>query len=47
MGWNIDPAGLEEMLLDLTERYPDQALMITENGAAFPDVPDGNGVVDD
>jgi beta-glucosidase len=47
MGWNIDPAGLEEILLDLTERYPDQPLMITENGAAFPDVPDGNGVVDD
>jgi len=38
MGWNIDPQGLADLLLELSERYPDQPLMVTENGAAFPDV---------
>jgi beta-glucosidase len=38
MGWNIAPDGLEELLLSLTEQFPEQPLMITENGAAFPDV---------
>lgn len=37
MGWNIDPAGLEELLVGLHERYPDLPLMVTENGAAFAD----------
>jgi len=37
MGWNIAPEGLEELLLSLSEQFPDQPLMITENGAAFPD----------
>jgi beta-glucosidase len=42
MGWNIAPDGLEELLLDLHRQFPEQALMITENGAAFPDtVEDG------
>ncbi|WP_105567807.1 GH1 family beta-glucosidase [Microbacterium halophytorum] len=38
MGWNIAPDGLEELLVSLHEQFPDQPLMITENGAAFPDV---------
>jgi beta-glucosidase len=38
MGWNIEPAGLEELLVSLHTEYPDQPLMITENGAAFADV---------
>jgi beta-glucosidase len=38
MGWNIAPDGLEELLLSLTEQFPEQPIMITENGAAFPDV---------
>jgi beta-glucosidase len=37
MGWNIEPAGLEELLVDLSARYPGLPLMVTENGAAFPD----------
>lgn len=37
MGWNIDPGGLEDVLIDLHERYPHVGLMVTENGAAFPD----------
>ena len=38
MGWNIAPDGLEELLLDLGAQFPEQPLMITENGAAFDDV---------
>ena len=43
MGWNIEPAGMTELLLRLHAEHPDQALMVTENGAAFDDVvaPDG------
>lgn len=37
MGWNIAPDGLEELLLSLNEQFPEQPLMITENGAAFAD----------
>ena len=37
MGWNVAPDGLETLLLGLSARYPDLSLMITENGAAFPD----------
>ncbi|WP_341952479.1 GH1 family beta-glucosidase [Salinibacterium sp. TMP30] len=42
MDWNIAPDGLEELLVDLHERFPELPLMITENGAAFEDdVTDG------
>lgn len=37
MGWNIAPEGLEQLLRSLKEQFPDQPLMITENGAAFAD----------
>lgn len=37
MGWNIAPDGLEELLVSLHEQFPGQTLMVTENGAAFPD----------
>ncbi len=48
MGWNIDPTGMTELLLDLGTRYPDLPLMITENGAAFYDeVVDADGRVHD
>lgn len=44
MGWNIAPEGLEELLVSLSEQFPEQALMVTENGAAFDDevAPDGS-----
>ncbi|RYV50668.1 GH1 family beta-glucosidase [Pengzhenrongella frigida] len=43
MGWNIEAPGLTELLVSLHAAYPDQPLMITENGAAFDDsvAPDG------
>jgi len=37
MGWNIEPAGLTDLLVSLRDSYPDQPLMVTENGAAFDD----------
>ena len=47
MGWNIDPAGLTELLVGLHATYPDQPLMITENGAAFDDEVAESGRVHD
>jgi beta-glucosidase len=48
MGWNIDPDGLFDLLSALRDRYPQQPLMITENGAAFPDeVADDGRIHDD
>ncbi|HZW42000.1 MAG TPA: GH1 family beta-glucosidase [Agromyces sp.] len=38
MGWNIDPSGLEDLLVALHDAYPALPLMVTENGAAFDDV---------
>jgi beta-glucosidase len=47
MGWNIAPDGLEDLLVSLKEQFPAQPLMITENGAAFPDRVDDDGRVHD
>ena len=47
MGWNVDPAGLTELLTGLSSRYPDVPLLITENGAAFTDSVDADGRVRD
>lgn len=47
MGWNIDPAGLTEVLVRLGRRYPDVPLVITENGAAFDDRVDDDGSIHD
>lgn len=47
MGWRIDPAGFRRLLGWLYERYPSVPLYVTENGAAFDDVADERGFVDD
>jgi len=47
MGWNIEPAGLSELLLALSNSHPDQPLMVTENGAAFDDEVSADGAVHD
>ncbi len=47
MGWNMDASGLTELLLSLAGRYPELPLMITENGAAFPDQVSDDGLVHD
>jgi beta-glucosidase len=46
MGWEIDDAGLYEVLQRVTREYPGIPLVISENGAAFDDV-DADGTVDD
>ncbi|MBW4032947.1 MAG: beta-glucosidase [Acidobacteria bacterium] len=38
MGWNIEPSGLEELLLAVRAEFPEMPLMVTENGVAFEDV---------
>ncbi|ASR53960.1 GH1 family beta-glucosidase [Cellulomonas sp. PSBB021] len=47
MGWNIEPEGLVELLVELHERYPNLPLAVTENGAAFYDTVDEDGRVHD
>jgi len=47
MGWNINPGALEELLLALDNAYPDQPLLVTENGAAFEDTVSPEGRVHD
>ncbi|WP_127573026.1 GH1 family beta-glucosidase [Georgenia faecalis] len=49
MGWSIDPRGLTELLLRMHREHPGLDLMVTENGAAFPDAvgPDGQVTDDD
>jgi beta-glucosidase len=47
MGWEIVPHGMTELLLRLSREYPGVPLVITENGAAFADVPAADGFVSD
>lgn len=47
MGWPIEAHGLTEVLLRVKEEYADLPVYITENGAAFDDYGDPEGVVDD
>nr|WP_033279170.1 GH1 family beta-glucosidase [Streptomyces sp. NRRL F-525] len=46
MGWEIDERGLLDLLLRLKADYPAVPLYITENGAAFDDVVEEDGVHD-
>lgn len=47
MGWGIDPRGLTELLLRVHREAPGLELLVTENGAAFPDVVGPDGRVSD
>ncbi|HET7722242.1 MAG TPA: GH1 family beta-glucosidase [Acidimicrobiales bacterium] len=46
-GWAIEPEGLLETLLRLTQDYDPPAIYVHESGAAFDDQPDAAGYVDD
>jgi beta-glucosidase len=46
-GWAIEPDGLLETLLRLTEDYDPPPIYVHESGAAFDDQPDAGGYVDD
>ena len=47
MGWPVIPEALTELLVRVKRDYGDLPLLITENGAAFDDILDGGGVVED
>ena len=47
MGWNIDPESFTELLIKVGHRFPGTPLMITENGAAFPDEVAADGEIHD
>jgi beta-glucosidase len=47
MGWPIDSRGLTELLLRMHREHPGLELMVTENGAAFPDSVSADGKVHD
>jgi beta-glucosidase len=47
MNWEIDAPGLVEVLRRVNRDYTDLPIYVTENGAAFDDVPDAEGNVDD
>ncbi len=47
MGWPVEPDGLTELLVWLKREYTQLPLYITENGAAFHDYADPEGVVND
>jgi beta-glucosidase len=38
MDWGIEPRGLEDHLVALSDEFPDLPIMVMENGAAFEDV---------
>jgi beta-glucosidase len=46
MGWEVDPSGLEELLVRLGREVP-VPLYVTENGAACEDYRDPSGAVND
>ncbi|CAL9636820.1 GH1 family beta-glucosidase [Streptomyces sp. enrichment culture] len=47
MDWPVDAAGLEGMLLRLTEDYGVRRIYVTENGSAYPDTVAADGSVHD
>jgi beta-glucosidase len=47
MGWEIHADGLREVITRVARDYPPVPLYVTENGAAFFDEPDADGLVRD
>jgi beta-glucosidase len=47
MDWPITPSRFTQLLVRLHQDYPGLPLVVTENGAAFDDVPDSAGFVGD
>ena len=48
MGWPITPVGLEDLLVRISEDWPDiSEIVISENGAAYDDEPNAAGDVED
>jgi beta-glucosidase len=47
MDWEVAPDGLRDVLLSLHREYAPREIAITENGAAYPEVVDGDGRIRD
>ncbi|MFL5716154.1 MAG: GH1 family beta-glucosidase [Chloroflexota bacterium] len=47
MDWHVAPDGLRDTLMDLHRTYAPREIVITENGAAYPDAVEGDGEVHD
>jgi beta-glucosidase len=47
MDWHVAPDGLRDTLLDLNQTYAPREIVVTENGAAYPDTVDPDGQVRD
>jgi beta-glucosidase len=47
MGWHVAPDGLRDTLLELDRTYAPREIVVTENGAAYPDTVDADGRVRD
>ncbi|HEX3784304.1 MAG TPA: GH1 family beta-glucosidase [Pseudonocardiaceae bacterium] len=47
MGWEVNPDGLEKVLLRVTKEYQPSKIYITENGSAYVDTVTADGAVDD
>ncbi len=47
MGWEVAPDGLRDVLLALHREYAPREIVISENGAAYPDTVDPDGRVRD
>ncbi|GIJ79826.1 beta-glucosidase [Micromonospora phaseoli] len=47
MGWEVHPAGLEHLLVEVSQEYAPTRLLVTESGSAWPDVVAADGSVTD
>lgn len=47
MAWPVQPDGLYDLLAELKRDYGNPAVYVAENGAAYKDAPDADGVVHD
>jgi beta-glucosidase len=47
MNWLVEPSSLTRLLKRIHDDYPGTALLITENGAAYPEGPSEDGAVHD
>jgi beta-glucosidase len=47
MDWHVAPDGLRDALLELHRTYGPREIVVTENGAAYPDTVDADGRVRD
>ena len=47
MDWHVAPDGLRDVLIELNRTYAPPEIVVTENGAAYPDTVDRDGRVRD